>query len=79
MITRGKTAPMFHKSIIETIKSRKSCRFFDGQAVNHETRAVLQRFIEHSPKGPFGNNPKFHITSPTEVERNNYLVSWTGA
>jgi nitroreductase len=55
-------------TIIETIKTRKSCRTYSDRAVEREKLAKLKQFLESNIKTPFGSTVRFHLIDFTEME-----------
>lgn len=56
-------------SVIETIRSRKSCRTFAEKTVEPEVLAELGRFLSEDIRAPFGSTLRFDIVSLSDVER----------
>lgn len=55
----------FKKSILETIKKRKSIRIFDNQQISDEDLNKIKEYlnIEENLKGPLGRKVKFEVVS----------------
>jgi hypothetical protein len=54
-------------TIIETIKTRKSCRSYGNRAIEQEKLAELRQFLTSNTKTPFGSNVRFHLMDFNEL------------
>jgi len=55
-------------TIIETIKTRKSCRTYCNRAIEPEKLAELRQFLASNTKTPFGSKVRFHLIDFNEME-----------
>jgi hypothetical protein len=55
-------------TIIETIKTRKSCRTYSNRAIEPEKLAELRQFLASNTKTPFGSKVRFHLIDFNEME-----------
>jgi nitroreductase len=55
-------------TIIETIKTRKSCRTYSSRAIEPEKLAELKQFLASNTKTPFGSKVRFHLIDFNELE-----------
>jgi len=55
-------------TIIETIKTRKSCRTFTTRVIEPEKLAELRQCLASIPKPPFGSVVLFHLIDFNEME-----------
>src|SRR3972149_5829757 len=55
-------------TIIETIKTRKSCRTYCNRAIEPEKLAELSQFLASNTKTPFGSKVRFHLIDFNEME-----------
>jgi nitroreductase len=55
-------------TIIETIKTRKSCRTYSNRAIEQEKMAELRQFLASNTKMPFGSKVHFHLIDFNEME-----------
>ncbi|MCU0554978.1 MAG: nitroreductase family protein [Syntrophales bacterium] len=51
------------------IRSRVSCRTYDGRVPDEETKERLRAFFRGNTSGPFGNSLRFALVDLTETER----------
>ncbi len=54
--------------ITEIIKSRYSCRSYNGMAVENSKRENLNSFIEENRTSPFGTKPRFTVFAAAEKD-----------
>lgn len=55
-------------TIIETIKTRKSCRTYCNRAIEPEKIAALRQFLASNTTTPFGSKVRFHLIDFNEME-----------
>ncbi|HBY01676.1 MAG TPA: nitroreductase [Rikenellaceae bacterium] len=55
-------------SIIETIKTRKSCRTYNNEPIEPEKLAELRHFLASNTKTHFGSKVRFHLIDFNEME-----------
>jgi hypothetical protein len=55
-------------TIIEIIRTRKSCRTFNTRAIEPEKLAELKQFLALNTKTPFGSKVGFHLVDFNEME-----------
>ncbi len=55
-------------TIIETIKTRKSCRTYSNRAIEPEKLAELRQFLASNKETPFGNKVRFLLIDFNEME-----------
>jgi hypothetical protein len=55
-------------TIIETIKTRTSCRTYSNKPIEPEKLVELRHFLASNTKTPFGSNVRFHLIDFNELE-----------
>lgn len=55
-------------TIIETVKTRRSCRTYSSKAIEQEKWAELRQFLVSNTKTPFGSKVRFHLIDFNEME-----------
>jgi len=55
-------------TIIEIIKTRKSCRTYSNRAIEPEKLAELKQFLASNTKTPFGSKVRFNLIDFNELE-----------
>jgi hypothetical protein len=55
-------------TIIESIKTRKSCRSYSDRAIKPEKLSELRQFLASNTKTPFGSLVRFHLIDFNEME-----------
>ena len=56
-------------TLTDAIRSRFSCRTYDGRVPDEKTKERLRTFFRGNASGPFGNALRFELIDLTETER----------
>ena len=56
-------------TLTDAIRSRVSCRTYDGRVPDEKTKERLRTFFRGNASGPFGNALRFELIDLTEAER----------
>ena len=56
-------------TLTDAIRSRFSCRTYDGRVPDEKTKERLRTFFRGNASGPFGNALRFELIDLTEAER----------
>jgi nitroreductase len=65
------------KSIIETIKMRRSCRTYDSRAIDVERRTLFEQFLTANTAGPFGSAIRFILSDFSQVNKGEMKIPGT--
>ena len=60
-----------NKAVTELIQQRFSCRRHPEKAIETETQAQLQAFLQKLPAGPFGSSTRFELIAAKAISSSN--------